>query len=145
MYIDFTTLSLCKAGCRYTQFTFYLFFFSAEVWTFVASSVVILGDCYLLSTNDEYQAWLTTGDGTRKLTRQSPVGPVSQEQGYNVWVDRRKRRQTVEGFGAAITNSAAYVIYNSPDRTNIMRDLFGNGEYELGRPRSFQYKSLSYI
>lgn len=94
---------------------------------------VALSNGYLLSNNDEFQVWLTTGDEMKKLSRQSPVGPVSQEQGYNVWVDRRKRRQTIEGFGAALTNSAAYVIYNSPDRHAIMQDLFSCGENELGK------------
>lgn len=90
------------------------------------------GSCFLLSNEDEYQAWLTTGDQTHKLSRQAPVPPVTQEEGYNVWVDRRKPRQTIEGFGAAITNSAANVIFNSPDRHNIMQDLFGSGENQLG-------------
>jgi len=98
----------------------------------VISTSIAMCDSYLLSNDDQYQVWLTTGDETHKLSRQAPVVPVSDEQGYNVWVDRRKRRQTIEGFGAAITNSAAYMIYNSPDRQDIMRDLFGSGEYELG-------------
>jgi len=51
----------------------------------------------------------------------------------SVWVDRRKRRQTMEGFGGALTNSAAYVIYNSPNRHIIMRDLFGQSQDDLGR------------
>ncbi|XP_045157181.2 uncharacterized protein LOC123523584 [Mercenaria mercenaria] len=38
----------------------------------------------------------------------------------------------MEGFGAAMTNSAAYIIYNSPIRHQILRDLFGNGDSQLG-------------
>lgn len=87
---------------------------------------------FLLSNNDEYQVWLTTGDQSKKLSRESPISVSSSYYGYSVWVDRNKRRQTIEGFGAAITNSAAYVIYHSPKRNAIMRDLFGSGIDELG-------------
>ncbi|KAL4236680.1 hypothetical protein ACF0H5_005064 [Mactra antiquata] len=87
---------------------------------------------YLLSNNNEYQVYLTTGDQSKKLSREAALTPTNQESGYNLWVDRRKRRQTIEGFGGALTNSAAYAIYNSPVRSQVIRDLFGQGENELG-------------
>lgn len=87
---------------------------------------------YLLSNNDEYQVWLTTGDQTKKLSREAPCPMTSQHNGFSVWVDRNKRRQTIDGFGAAISNSAAYVLFHSPIRRNIMSDLFGTGQNDLG-------------
>lgn len=87
---------------------------------------------FLLSNNDEYQVWLTTGDQTKKLSREAPCPVTSQHHGYSVWVDRNKRRQTIDGFGAALTNSAAYVIYHSPIRNKIITELFGSGINDLG-------------
>ncbi|XP_053395890.1 uncharacterized protein LOC123525833 [Mercenaria mercenaria] len=82
--------------------------------------------------NDEYQVYLTTGDQSKKLSHEAPCRVTSSHNGYSVWVDRRKRRQTIDGFGAALTNSAAYVIYHSPVRQQILQDLFGNGDNDLG-------------
>lgn len=94
---------------------------------------IVDGKGFLLGDNDEYQVWLTTGDQTKLLERQPPVQASHAHYGYSVWVDRNKRRQIIDGFGAAITNSAAYVIYHSPHRHEIMEDLFGNGLDQLGR------------
>lgn len=85
------------------------------------------------SANDEYKVYLTTGDQSKKLSREAPCQVSSSHNGYSVWVDRTKRRQTIEGFGAALTNSAAYVIYHSPIRHQILNDLFGSGENDLGK------------
>ncbi|XP_052256941.1 uncharacterized protein LOC127862039 isoform X2 [Dreissena polymorpha] len=88
--------------------------------------------CFLLNTNDEYQVWLTTGDMTKKLNREPSCMVTNNHHGYSVWVDRNKRRQTIDGFGAALSNSAAYVLFHSPNRHVIMRDLFGTDENQLG-------------
>lgn len=85
-----------------------------------------------MSNNDEYQVWLTTGDQTKLLERQSPIHATHAHYGFSVWVDRNKRRQVIDGFGAAITNSAAYVIFHSPQRHVVMQDLFGSGLDQLG-------------
>ena len=87
----------------------------------------MLETCSAFLLNDEYDVWLTTGDQSKKLSREASIGTSPHSQGYSVWVDRRKRRQTIEGFGAALTNSAAYNIYHSRRRQDIMRDLFGSG------------------
>ena len=90
-------------------------------------------NCFLLSDNDEYQVWLTTGDQTQLLEQQAPVHVTQTHHGFSVWVDRNKKRQVIDGFGAAVTNSAAYVLYHSPHRHTIMQDLFGVGLGQLGR------------
>ena len=35
-----------------------------------------------------------------------------------------ERDQLIKGFGAALSNSASYLIYNSPQRATIIQDLF---------------------
>lgn len=99
---------------------------------FFACACLEVSLAYLLHNNDEYQVWLTTGDGTKNLSREAPCPVTAYHHGYSVWVDRNKRRQTIEGFGAALTNSAAYVIFQSPLRNKILSDLFGSGVEDLG-------------
>lgn len=56
--------------------------------------------------------WLTTGDEANKLRQLSPItganGPVG---GFTITIDRSSPQQTIDGFGAAISNSAAYLLY----------------------------------
>jgi len=106
------------------------------------SALLTTGSSFLLdnnNNNDEYQVWVTTGDGSRKMHREAPCVRSSQHTGFSVWVDRNKWRQEMVGFGAALSNSAAYVIYHSPDRHAIMRDLFGNGTDDLGKLSTFTH------
>ena len=93
---------------------------------FLINALLVLEMCSAFLLNDEYDVWLTTGDQSKKLSREASIGTSPHSQGYSVWVDRNKRRQTIEGFGAALTNSAAYNIYHSRRRQDIMRDLFGS-------------------
>ncbi|WAQ99108.1 NEG1-like protein [Mya arenaria] len=95
-------------------------------------NLLVAAQAFITNNNDEYQVWLTTGDGSKKLHREAPCPRTSNGHGYSVWVDRNKRRQSMEGFGAALTNAAAYVIYHSPNRHAIMGDLFGNSLDDLG-------------
>ncbi|OWF52934.1 endo-1,6-beta-D-glucanase neg1-like [Mizuhopecten yessoensis] len=71
------------------------------------------------------RGWLTTGDHTI-LLRQLPTiyGRTGGGSGVHISVDRNKRYQTMEGFGAALTSSAAYVIHNSPEYDEIVNELF---------------------
>ncbi|KAL3870680.1 hypothetical protein ACJMK2_038724 [Sinanodonta woodiana] len=84
-------------------------------------AVVLAGD------NSVLEVWLTTGDGHKKLSHESSVhASQGTNGGQLVTVDRNRHYQTVDGFGAAISNSAAYVIYHSPQRHEIMQTLFGS-------------------
>ena len=93
----------------------------------------MIGACSGFLLNDEYEVWLTTGDQSKKLSREAPIGVTSSPHGYSVWVDRNKRRQVIEGFGAALTNSAAYNIFHSQKRHEILTDLFGNNGIGNGK------------
>lgn len=82
---------------------------------------------------DQFQVWLTTGDTSSLLGRQAPIVPMSEHHGFNVNVYRNDTRQIIDGFGASINNDGAYVIFHSPLRHQIMQELFGNGENDIGR------------
>ncbi|GAA4187645.1 glucosylceramidase [Streptosporangium oxazolinicum] len=71
-------------------------------------------------------AWLTTGDQANLLAdRTDLVGP-SDAASPTIAVDPSRRFQTVEGFGASITDSSAHLIAKLPgrDRRTLMRELF---------------------
>ena len=82
---------------------------------------------------NEFHVWLTVGDTSSLLDRQSPVSVTSQPHGYTVNVYRNDTRQIIDGFGASINNDGAYVIYHSPHRHEIMQELFGSGENDIGK------------
>ncbi|KAK3087645.1 hypothetical protein FSP39_008702 [Pinctada imbricata] len=77
-----------------------------------------------LFNNGPLEVYVTCGDGSKKLSPEPSLNSGSGS-GTRINVDRSKRYQTMDGFGAALTNSAAYVIYHSPRRHEIMRSLFG--------------------
>ena len=85
-------------------------------------------------SNKKVQVLLTTGDQSKRLSHEPDLHPTSANSG-TIRIDRSKKYQRMEGFGAAISNSAAYVIYHSPKRHEIMRELFsptdGIGGYLL--------------
>jgi glucosylceramidase len=76
------------------------------------------------------QVWTTTtsssGTLAQQLARESDVtfGPQTA-QTPRVAVNPGVSYQQIQGFGAALTDSSAYLIYHSPQRTQIMDDLFG--------------------
>jgi glucosylceramidase len=78
--------------------------------------------------------WLTTDDQTKRLQSQGAVSFSTADGGNNViFVDETQKYQAVEGFGAAFTDSAAYLLNEvaAPAvRQDLMNDLFtrkGNG------------------
>ncbi|MFC0437840.1 glycoside hydrolase family 30 beta sandwich domain-containing protein [Kutzneria buriramensis] len=68
--------------------------------------------------------WLTTPDQQNRLTPQQPVPFGSGGSGPVITVDADTTYQTMVGFGASLTDSAAWNIYNSPNRNSIMTSLF---------------------
>ena len=77
------------------------------------------------------EVWLTTGDGTHKLQRQPDVsfGP-SKTNSLQIQVDDGIAYQQMDGFGAALTDSSAWLIIsptlNTSQRDTLMRDLFSS-------------------
>jgi glucosylceramidase len=87
------------------------------------------------------RAWVTTVDGTQKLSDRGAVafrpGPSSS---LTITVDPTRRYQRMDGFGASITDSSAEVLYRLPklDRDRAMAGLFsprtGDGLSFLRQP-----------
>ncbi len=75
------------------------------------------------------EVWLTTGDASIKLQQQPVAGfhPGTGSNSRRVVVDESSQYQQMDGFGASITDSSAWLIYNqlSPDQRNaLMNSLF---------------------
>ena len=116
-----TTLKAIAAGTAYT------------------TSAVATG-AYTLTppgTGPTVSVVLTTSDSTRQLAAQPPISFSTANGGSNlVYVDETEGYQPIEGFGAATTDSAMYLlnevakIKQASQFTQAMSDLFtrnGNG------------------
>ncbi|MBL0087946.1 MAG: glycosyl hydrolase [Ideonella sp.] len=81
-------------------------------------------------------AWVTTGDRTRLLAKESPgafgdaaVLPIQIE------VDAAQRFQKMAGFGASITDASAWLIHqrmSEPQREALLQELFGRANNGQG-------------
>lgn len=75
------------------------------------------------------QVWLTTPDGVNHLTRNSDLqftGGTGASPAISV--DDTQQFQQMDGFGAAVTDSSAWLIYNkmsASQRNTVMTNLFG--------------------
>ncbi len=76
------------------------------------------------------QVWVTTGDQSKLLSRQSDIGfsHDSSPAAHTIDVDDSRIFQTMIGFGAAMTDASAYLIQqkmSAQDREVLLQDLFG--------------------
>ena len=80
--------------------------------------------------------WVTTPDGTMKMSDRGsvPFRPGGSDA-LTVTVDPSRRYQTMEGFGASITDSSARVLYrlDRPARNAAMRSLFAENKLSFLR------------
>jgi glucosylceramidase len=79
--------------------------------------------------DNQIQVWLTLADESKKLHEESKLTWQSGSGGSGavIALDGAKLYQKMEGFGAAMTDSSAWLIMNSLDenqRQQLMRDLF---------------------
>ncbi len=77
------------------------------------------------------QVWLTTFD-RRHLLESVTLPPASEET--RITLDPTQRYQTMEGFGAAMTDSSAYLLMRVLDETRrqqVMKALFGQSGIRL--------------
>lgn len=86
-------------------------------------------------TND-VDFWLTKSDQSVLLQKQSVVlsfGTVSNTNSF-IDVDTTQTFQSIDGFGYSLTGGSAYVInkLNQTDRTNLLKELFGNDNNSIG-------------
>ncbi|MFG1609598.1 ricin-type beta-trefoil lectin domain protein [Actinoplanes sp. NPDC049265] len=68
--------------------------------------------------------WLTTPDRANLLTQKAAVNFGSGGSGPVITVNPGTTYQSMVGFGASFTDAAAWNVFNSPQRTNIMNALF---------------------
>ena len=86
--------------------------------------------------NPDVAAWMTTGDQLSLLQKQSVV--LSFGNTANAFpfidVDSTQQYQSMDGFGYTLTGGSAYVInqMNPADKTNLLKELFGNQENAIG-------------
>ncbi|GHG73153.1 RICIN domain-containing protein [Comamonas sp. JC664] len=81
-----------------------------------------------LAANESVQVWLTTTSGSALVKRLNPepsptFGPDSGNA-TAIDVNPAQTFQTLDGFGGALTDASAWLIFNSPHRNAIMNDLF---------------------
>jgi glucosylceramidase len=84
------------------------------------------------AVGEPVSAWLTTGDRGKLLEQQPGLSfGGSASSGLVVDVNESHRYQTMDGFGAAMTDSSAWLIANAmtpAQRDQLMRRLFSGSE-----------------
>lgn len=80
-------------------------------------------------TQAEVEVWLTRGDQTKLLSSENSLSfvPGSGATGNKINIDADTGYQTMSGFGAAMTDSSAWLIQNevtAPQRNALMNQLF---------------------
>ena len=98
------------------------------VCTFLYSSVQLFIP-KAKAAGETVNVWISTGDKSKLLQRQSDIqfGTDSGTYATTIDVDENNTYQTMDGFGAAVTGSSAYLINQKMDgtqRTQLMNDLF---------------------
>ncbi|QKV80728.1 ricin-type beta-trefoil lectin domain protein [Amycolatopsis sp. Hca4] len=71
--------------------------------------------------------WLTTADRSNLLRQQGSVTFGGGGSGPVITVNPNTTYQSMVGFGASFTDAAAWNVYNSPRRDEIMNALFNPG------------------
>ncbi len=82
------------------------------------------------SAQTSVQVWTTTTNSSGNLALQLAQEPnvtfgSETSQSPQITVNPNTTYQTIQGFGGAMTDSSAYLIDHSPERSQIMNDLFG--------------------
>ncbi len=102
---------------------------------FFALSALLLGSCFVFLTTTTtraagptVQVWLTTSDGSNQLTAQPAITfGANTGNSSTITVNESQTFQQITGFGAAVTDSSAWLLYNkmsSSQRAAVMQQLF---------------------
>ncbi|GAB6928929.1 hypothetical protein JCM10914A_29120 [Paenibacillus sp. JCM 10914] len=81
------------------------------------------------ATGETVKVWLTTGDKNHLLTPQNDTAfqPDTNPMEHTINVDEEVQYQTIDGFGASLTDSSAWLLFTKLDagkREEVMRKLF---------------------
>jgi glucosylceramidase len=95
----------------------------AVVMTLIAASLMA-GPA--LAAGETVNVWVTTPDQSKLLAQQSSLtfAPDSGSNPLTITVNPATTYQQVDGWGASLTDSSSWLIYNSSARNSIMNDLF---------------------
>ena len=79
------------------------------------------------------QVWLTTGDQSKLLTKENDISitEITVTSFPTIDIDESEKLQEIEGFGAALTGSSAYLInrkMSAGQRLALLQDLFDPGK-----------------
>jgi len=105
-----------------------------KLWVYGCCMSVLLAACNNRQQagdtqhNDSAAVYLTTPDERQLFAQQAALGVVKDTAVINLRMDTSRQFQEIEGFGAAVTGSSAYVMqqYMSPtQRQALLEDLFG--------------------
>lgn len=116
-----------------------------KTWTFIRPATLLLVVFSLftsfltppaLAAGETVSVWVTTADKSKLLQQQANVTFLA-DSGSNpttIDVNEATTYQQMDGFGAAMTDSSAWLIYNklsASQRTTLMNNLFGSGGARL--------------
>ena len=79
------------------------------------------------AANEVVQKWLTTSDLSQHLTQQANLGFSATSGSATISVDNTQKYQSIVGFGAAMTDTSAWLLsdkLSSTAHTNLMNALF---------------------
>lgn len=130
--------------------------------TFLLLSIFILYSCSsnsIATTEDtettalSVTAYITKGDKTASLQKLPDLIASSSVSGILIAVDKAKTYQPIEGFGASLTESSAYVLktyLSQSKRTEVLKELFSSEGANIGYLRltmgssDFSFGNYSY-
>ena len=75
------------------------------------------------------QVWVTTGDQSKLLAKENDISitETAETSFPTILLDTSEKLQEIEGFGAALTGSSAYLLnrkMSASQRTDLLKDLF---------------------
>ncbi|MBS1737785.1 MAG: hypothetical protein JST21_00420 [Bacteroidetes bacterium] len=83
--------------------------------------------------NNNIHAWLTTANGSKRLEKQHDMlfaaDAVNDKKVQEIFIDDKITYQEMDGFGAAMTGTSAYVLNRMLEpgkRDSLMKELFGS-------------------
>lgn len=102
------------------------------------SMIIIMLFCSIYSQDlpaQQVDVWLTTSNQSKKLAQQQSLSFSSSSNNQTpIWINENTTYQVMDGFGAAMTGSSAYIInqtMSSSQRNALMDDLFSSSGIRL--------------
>ena len=95
----------------------------------LSASLIVAAGLLVVAPAHAVEVWVTTGDQTRLLEQRPDVqfNAGTGVTGTRIDLDPSTTYQTIDGFGAAVTDSSAWLIQNRMSQTQrdaLMDDLF---------------------